>query len=201
MDKEPTAGIILAAGKSSRLGRPKQLLKIDGRPLLARTVESVLKSRLERVVLVLGHESEAIGAALGLPWPDPRLSATVNRRYGEGMSTSLQEGLRQVLGFPSIMVILADHPYLDYRLIDLLLTSFRNSGKDICAPFCNGRQGSPIIFGAGFYPAIMEIRGDVGGRDIIGKNPESLLRVEIETEVGFFDIDTEEDLARLNSKP
>jgi molybdenum cofactor cytidylyltransferase len=201
MGKKPTAGIILAAGKSSRLGRPKQLLDIGGRPLVAGTVETALRSTLERVVLVLGHEAEAILAALGRPGADSRLSLTFNPRYGEGMSTSLQEGLIQVSSFPSIMVILADHPYLDYRLIDFLLTSFRNSDKDICVPCCKGRQGSPTLFGARFYPDIMNIRGDVGGREIIRANPASLLRVEIETEDCFFDIDTEEDLARLGFKP
>lgn len=198
MEKSPTAGIILAAGRSSRLGRPKQLLDVGGgRTLLAKTVQTALSSRLEHVVLVLGHEWEAMLASLGPLVCDSRLSVTVNSRYGEGMSASLRQGLPRVNSFSSIMVILADHPYLDHRLVDLLLESFRNSPKDICLPCCNGRQGSPVIFGARFYPHIMKTRGDVGGRDIIRENPESLLRVEIDSEDAFFDIDTEEDLAHL----
>ncbi|MDR3569579.1 MAG: nucleotidyltransferase family protein [Syntrophobacteraceae bacterium] len=201
MEKMPTAGIILAAGSSSRLGRPKQLLDIGGRPLVVRTVQTALSSLLERVVLVLGHEAEAILASLGPLGSEPRLVVRVNSRYGEGMSTTLREGLEQVADFPSVMVILADHPFLDYRLMDLLLTRFRSSDKDICVPCCKGRQGSPTIFGARFYPDIMKIRGDAGGREIIRKNPESLLRVEIETEDSFFDIDTEEDLVHLGLTP
>ncbi len=202
MEKAPTAGIILAAGKSSRLGRPKQLLDAGGgRTLLAKTVKTALASRLERVVLVLGAEAETILASLGQLAFDPHLSFTINPRFEEGMSSSLRAGLRQSSNFPSIMVILADHPYLDHRLIDLLLTSFRNSDKDICLPCCNGRQGSPTIFGARFYPDILKVRGDMGGRQILRENPESLLRVEIESEDSFFDIDTEEDLARWIEKP
>ena len=198
MEKRPTAGIILAAGTSSRFGKPKQLLEIDGRTLLARTVATTLASQLERVVLVVGHESDRIIAALGEGLNDPRIAVTVNDRYREGMSGSLQHGLLQIRAtFPSIMVILADHPFLDDAAIDLLLVKFRNSDKDICVPCFRGRQGVPVIFSSRFYGDIMNIHGDMGARNIIRENPQCILRVEIESDDSFFDIDIEEDLQRF----
>lgn len=198
MNKKPTAGIILAAGTSSRLGRPKQLLEIDGRTLLAKTVATTLASQLDRVVLVLGHESERIIAAMGEMLNDQRISVTLNERYREGMSSSLQQGLLQVSGsFPSIMVILGDQPFLDHGTIDLLLAKFRDSDKDICVPCLKGRQGVPVILSSRFYKDIMSIRGDMGARNIVRENPECVLRVEIENPDCFLDIDSEEDLQRF----
>jgi molybdenum cofactor cytidylyltransferase len=198
MKKKPTAGIILAAGTSSRLGRPKQLLEIDGRMLLAKTVATTLASQLDHVVLVLGHESERIIAALGERLNDARISVTLNERYRDGMSSSLQHGLLQVSGsFPSIMVILGDQPFLDHGTIDLLLAKFRDSDKDICVPCLKDRQGAPVILSSRFYKDIFSIRGDIGARNIIRDNPESVLRVEIENVDCFLDIDSEEDLQRF----
>ena len=197
MGKKPTAGIILAAGTSSRLGRPKQLLEIDGRMLLAKTVATALASQLDKVVLVLGHESDRIIAALGERLNDPRISVTLNDRYRDGMSSSLQHGLLQVsASFPSIMVILGDQPFLDQHTIDLLLAKFRDSDKDICVPCLKGRQGLPVIFSSRFYKDIMNIRGDIGARNIVRENPECVLEVEIENVDCFLDIDSEEDLQR-----
>ncbi|SPF34176.1 putative MobA-related glycosyltransferase [Syntrophobacter sp. SbD1] len=197
MEKKPTAGIILAAGTSSRLGRPKQLLEINGRMLLAKTVDTTLASQLDHVILVLGHESGRIIAALGERLKDPRISVTINERYRDGMSGSLQQGLLQAGGsFPSIMVILGDQPFLDHGTIDLLLAKFRDSDKDICVPCLKGRHGLPVILSSRFYKDIMSIRGDVGARNIVRENPECVLRVEIENVDCFFDIDSEEDLQR-----
>lgn len=202
MENRPTAGIILAAGSSSRFGSPKQLLEIDGQMLLAKTIATSLASQLEKVVLVLGHESGRILTALGERLNDLRLSVIVNHRYRDGMSSSLRHGLVEVAaGFPSIMVILADQPFLDHRTIDLLLAKFRNSDKDICLPCFKGRQGVPVIFSSRFYSDIMSIRGDMGGRKIIRENPQSVLSVEIESDDCFIDLDTQEDLQRYFKNP
>jgi molybdenum cofactor cytidylyltransferase len=199
METSPTAGIILAAGTSSRLGRPKQLVEVDGRILLSRTVAAALASKLERVVLVLGHEADRILACLKEILDNPRIGVTVNYRYREGMSGSLRHGLLQVCSaFPAIMVILGDHPLLDSGTIDLLLDKFNDSEKDICVSTHSGRQGHPVIFSSRFYKDIMNIKGDVGARDIVRENPDCVLRVEVENEDCFLDIDTEEDLASLH---
>jgi molybdenum cofactor cytidylyltransferase len=200
MNKMPTAGIILAAGSSSRLGRTKQLLEIDGQILLAKTISTALASKLDRVVLVLGHESDRILAALGDRLKDHRIMVTVNERYREGMSSSLQHALLMVRSaYPSIMVILADHPFLDAGTIDLLLDRFRDSDKDICVPCFRGRQGVPVSLSSRFYKDVMNIRGDIGARNIVRENPECTIEVEIENGSCFVDIDNEEDYEAVAS--
>ena len=195
--KSPTAGIILAAGASRRLGRPKQLLQIGAQTLLEKVIATALASRLEQVVLVLGHQSERIITELGDKLRSPRLHVIVNEGYAKGMSGSLQRGLLQVRdAFPAIMVILADHPFLDTASIDSLLRQFRSSPKDIGVASIQGRRGLPVCFSSRFYDAIMAIRGDMGARNIIRDHPESVLAVEIENQQCFFDIDDEADLCR-----
>ncbi len=198
--KHPTAGIILAAGASRRLGRPKQLLQIGTRTLLERVIDSALASRLDQVVLVLGHQFERILSALGDRPQNPRLQVVVNEDYALGMSGSLQRGLQQVRdAFPAVMVILGDHPFLDTASIDSLLSQFRRSPKEIGVASIQGRQGLPVCFSSRFYDAIMQIRGDMGARNIIRSHPESVLAVEIDNRECFFDIDDTADLRRCQA--
>ena len=96
------------------------------------------------MVLVLGHEADRILTYLKEILDDPRIGATINYRYREGMSSSLQHGLLQVCSaFPSIMVILGDHPLLDSDTIDFLLDKFKDSEKDICVSEPSGSAGPP----------------------------------------------------------
>jgi molybdenum cofactor cytidylyltransferase len=98
------------------------------------------------------------------------------------------------------MVIPSDHPFLDSTLIDLLLARFLDSERDICVPCYKGRRGVPVSFASRFYDEIMAIRGDIGAREIVLKNPESVLEVELQDDDSFIDIDTEEDLDRLKDR-
>ncbi len=199
-EKTPTAGIVLAAGMSSRMAseEPKQLLHVGGRPLLAWTLEAALQSELEQVVLVLGHEAEKIAAALDPFRSHPRLRIIINKQYREGMASSLHAGLYEVKDeFPSVMFLLGDQPLLGAAVINTLLRRFRESDKDICVPLCDGRQGNPVIFSSRFYDLIFGIRGDKGAREIIRAHPESVLAVEIADARCFRDIDSVEDARRL----
>ncbi len=198
MDKRPTAGIILAAGMSTRFGRLKQLLEIGDSTILAMVIDAAVKSGLERIVAVLGHEADAVSASLGDRLMNSRISTAVNPRYHEGMSTSLKCGLMEVRDeFPSIMVMMGDQPLLSHDVINLVLGSFRSSDKDICVPVCKGKRGLPACFTKRFYDGIMGITGDTGAREIIGKNPEDVLTVEVEDPTFFMDIDDERDFEAL----
>lgn len=205
LDK-PTAGILLAAGSSTRMGRPKQLVRIGGDLLLSRVLKVAIASDLERVVLVLGHRARTIQAALGDEQAHPKVRIVINDRHREGMSTSLQAGLAAVRECcPAIMVLLADQPFVDTAVVNRLLRSFHHSGKGICVPVHGGRRGLPVCFRHPFYDAIMQISGDRGARDIIRDHPEQVLQVNIDNPDCFYDIDTKDDLdaghRRLTCRP
>jgi len=199
-DKAPTAGIILAAGCSKRLGRPKQLVQMKGRTLIERIVDAALNSELTRIVLVLGHRHEAItrllnqklGQKLGQKTDPVRFNIVINRHHPEGLSSSLSLGLAQVKNtHASVMFLLGDQPLLDAPAINALLTAFQSSKKDICVPVQDKKRGNPTIFSRHFYASIMEIQGDSGARRLIGLNPSCVHHYHTKNPAYFFDIDTE----------
>ncbi|MBI4634411.1 MAG: putative selenium-dependent hydroxylase accessory protein YqeC [Deltaproteobacteria bacterium] len=201
ISKAPTAGIILAAGMSTRMGKtgtPKQLLEAGGKPLLAWVVEAAIASELARVILVLGHEAGKILAALGPLAGHRRIKTIINDRYADGMASSLQAGLLEVRDeFPSVMFLLGDQPLVGTETINLLLDRFRESDKDICVPMCGGKRGNPVIFSCRHYHEILEIRGDRGAREIIDRYPDAILPAEISDPRCFLDIDNTEDAQKL----
>lgn len=201
MGRGPTAGILVAAGRSSRMGRPKQLLPIGGTAMILRVLEQVLASPLAKVVLVLGHEAEKVKEALGDTIRDPRLELVVNSDYTEGMASSIRRGLERIRGnFPSFMLLFGDQPLLDASTMELLLEAFWASEKEICVPLARGKRGHPVIFGSRFYPHLMALRGDVGGRGILEAHPEEVLAVEVPYPDVLVDVDSPEDLERVDEK-
>jgi molybdenum cofactor cytidylyltransferase len=192
--RAPTAGIILAGGSSTRFGRPKQLLKLRGKYLLEYVLNTALESKLNHVVLVLGHEHQKILQTLGNCTTHERLQLVINHHYLEGQSRSLKTGLLKIRNtFPAVMFLLGDQPMLDSITIDHLLDKFGHSDKDICVPVCNGKRRNPAIFNRVFFDQLMEIEGDIGARDIIRANPDSVLYVEMNNPLCFVDIDSQKD--------
>jgi molybdenum cofactor cytidylyltransferase len=199
--KTPMAGIILAAGMSARFGSTKQIAKICGKHLLQRVLDAALASSLDHVIVVLGYQAEEIIDTVKGLQSGPRLEILVNPAYQEGMSQSLRLGIRRTQEFfHSAMILLGDQPLIDADIIDLLIHRFRSSGKDICLPVCRGRREHPVIFGQRFFDAIMSIEGDIGARDILRKNPESILAVDILDAEVFMDVDRPEHIEILKSK-
>ena len=197
--KTQTAGIILAAGASVRFGQPKQLIELRGKYLVEWVLDAALKSRLDLVVLVLGHEYQSILQALGTKVRRPRLEVVINHKYHEGQSSSLKAGLESVRKtFSSIMYLLADQPMINSKTINLLLDQFHDSEREICVPVFEGQRGNPTIFKRSIYEEIMMIDGDIGARDLIAKNADRVLYVKIKDPLCFFDIDSPEDLKILH---
>jgi molybdenum cofactor cytidylyltransferase len=198
--KQPTAGIILAAGESTRFGQPKQLAKLKDKYLLEWILDAALESQLKLTILVLGFRHQTILQAVEGKIQHPRLEVVVNKRYQEGQSLSLLAGLCQCRHkFPSTMFLLGDQPMVDRETINALLDNFWSSPKDICVPVYRGRRGNPVIFSNRFYHQIMALKGDVGARKIIQSNPDHVLQVQIDNPQMHFDIDTPEDLALLET--
>ena len=190
------AGLVLAAGASTRMGKPKQLLPVLDETLLGRVLNGSLKSDLDKVVLVLGHEAGEIQAAIEESLEHPKLLVIVNRRYEEGISSSVRAGLSVIEGTHGhVMVLLADMPHIDANLINLLLRQYLTSGLPIGAVKIKNRRSHPVIFSRKMYPELHRLKGDRGARDLFQRYRDKVILVEPEGVYDDRDIDTPEDYA------
>ncbi len=196
-----TAGIVLAAGESSRMGGDKQLLPVHGGTLLERVLKTCLASGLDEVVLVLGHRAGRIQESLGPLRADSRLRIVVNPQYREGMSTSLIEGLRAVEArCDRVMVILGDMPHITTEMVDRLRRRVPASGCSLGAVASQGRRFHPVVIGREHYAALHELKGDRGARDLFRDYSDAICLVEAEGGYEPLDIDSPEDYERFCRK-
>lgn len=193
-----TAGVLLAAGASKRMGRPKQLLPVQGEPMLSVVLREVLSSDLERVVLVLGHRAAEIQSAMGRSLQHPKLSVIENPEYFTGISSSIRAGLRVVRdGFDHVMFLLADMPFLDAGLINKLLYGCLRSKCPLGAIAISGRRSHPVMFGRELYEELDDLRGDAGARDLFRKHEDRVCLVPCREGFDGRDIDTPEEYAEI----
>ncbi len=194
------AALVLAAGQSRRMGpRNKLLAKVDGRPMVARVVDSVLASKAAPVTVVTGHEADKVAGVLaGLD-----VAYVDNPDYAAGLSTSLHRGLGAVpSGTDGVVVCLGDMPRIEAAVIDRLIAAFDPlEGRAICVPTVQGKRGNPVLFATRFTAEIQEIAGDVGARYLLGEYPELVCEVAMDglgAGTGILlDVDTPEALSAL----
>ncbi|MEW6667605.1 MAG: nucleotidyltransferase family protein [Thermodesulfobacteriota bacterium] len=188
------AGLLLAAGSSSRMGRPKQLLSLGRASLLDHVLRQALSSDLDRVVLILGHKAEEIREGLKTPLDQPKLTVLRNPEYEKGISSSLLCGLREVEDeYEHVMVILGDMPLITSDLINLLLRRYLASGLPLGAVQTKRGRSHPVVLGRRFYPDLHRLRGDLGARELFARFPDELCLVESGEAYPDTDIDTPED--------
>lgn len=179
--------IILAAGESRRMGKPKQLLPLGKTTILEQTIDNYLNSEVHDVVVVLGYRAEEI---LSLITKRP-VRVAVNSAYREGMSTSIVAGLGLISdNAQGIMLALADQPFIDSQTINRLVESFGAGDKSIIVPAYQGRRGHPVIFSIKYKEELLSLKGDIGGREIIYRHPGDVLEVAVNCEGICVDIDT-----------
>lgn len=193
-----TAGIILAAGASTRFGRPKQLVRLNNRCLIEWVLDAALKSKLNRIILVLGYAHQQVLQAIDPKLRHSKLQIEINPHHEKGQSHSLKVGLSRIKNdFAAVMFLLGDQPMLNPATINILLEKFWSTDKDICVPTYRGRRKTPTLFSDRFYRHLLGIKGDMGARQLIDANPEQVLTVEMDDPLCFIDVDTQKDFKQL----
>lgn len=180
------SAILLAAGASKRMGKPKQLMPLGNSTILEQTIDNLLGSRVSEVIVVLGHRAEEMTKVIA----NKPVKIIINPAYQQGMSTSIITGLNLVDSrAQAVMLTLADQPFIDSKTIDRLIEEFSNHNKGIAIPAYKGMRGHPIIFSIKYKGALSELKGDIGGRQIIREHPDDILAVTVDSPSINIDID------------
>ena len=188
------AAIVLAAGGSERMGQPKQLLPIGGRPMVRHVTEAVAAAGLAQVVVVTGAHAEAVGAALA----DLPVEIVVNESWAEGMSSSMRAGLRVLRPeIQAVLLVLGDQPALTTDLLQLLVARYRATGAPIVAPLYRGQRGNPVLFDRTLFSELLAVEGDRGGRLLIVRHEEQVEWVKVDDPAVIMDVDSPEDYERI----
>ena len=191
-------GIVIAAGRSARLGRPKQLLPLGGKPLLAHAVGAALASVLDEVILVVGHEAAAIEQVLAPGIGETRTRVVVNPRYADGQASSIVTGIAAAPPeTEAALVLLGDQPGVKTATIDRILVAYREHRPPIVAPVYGGTIGNPILFRHDLFAELGRLTGDEGARGLVRRRAGEVVRVETGLPSPPQDVDTEADYAAL----
>jgi molybdenum cofactor cytidylyltransferase len=190
--------VILAAGPSSRMGTPKQLLEIGGQTLLAQTVESALASGAWPVVVVLGANAEKIRPILAkLP-----VIVTENAAWAEGMAASIRAGITTLRQFSraldAAVLALCDQPAFSADTIAQLVAAQRSTGRSIVAAHYAGRHGAPALFLRDHFSTLVALTGEEGARALLNDDPARVASVDLPALA--VDLDTPEDVDALRQR-
>ena len=193
--KARTSGIVLAAGQASRIGRTKQLLTFRHTTLLGQVIENTRNSRLDEIIVVLGHDAPRILNIIDLEG----ITVVVNEDYPKGQSTSLKAGLNYISAWSdAAMFLLGDQPLVDNQVIDTLITGFGESHKPIVIPMFDGRRGNPVIIGRELFGELgATVQGDTGARVLFNRHTDEIHFVELDRRCIHVDVDTMEDYQSL----
>lgn len=191
---QKVAGIVLAAGASTRMGTAKQLLPVAGMTLVERALTAALGSRLDRLVLVLGHQAREIETALGPIVREPKLTIVHNRDYKRGISSSLVAGVGDIArSHDHAMILLADMPFIDRHVIDLLIEGYLKAELPIGAVKVGEHAAHPVVFRRDLYAELKSLAGDVGARALLKKYRDRVCLVTPGANYDGRDIDDRED--------
>lgn len=190
--------VVLAAGGSTRLGSPKQLLEYGGRSLLRRAVEAALEAGCRPVVVVLGSGADLLKDQLaGLD-----VQGVVNPAWGNGMGTSVRLGVETLDALApeadAVLLTLCDQPLVGPEALAQLLDAYRRSGSlgSIAAAEYNGIIGVPVILGRAHFGELLALPDDAGAKPVLRRHRESV--IEVPMPEAATDIDTQEQYARLS---
>ena len=185
------AAVVLSAGESSRMGRPKALLPIEGETFIGRIVASLKQTQVGKIIVVLGHNSDLLAAAIR----PLAVDILINTNYKLGQLSSLQVAVRKLLpdaDCDGMLVHLVDHPYIDASLVDRMIQQFYESKKDIVVPRCRGKRGHPVLFSRALFGELLDAPMDQGAKAVVNAHGNGTLEIDTDEKGITVDIDTPE---------
>ena len=191
------AGVILAAGRSSRIGQVKQVLPFRKTTVLGRVIENAGGALLDEVILVLGHGADHIQRAVRREG----VRVVLNEEHAQGQSTSLRAGLSDVSeDTDAVMFILGDQPLVGPEVMNALIAGYCRTRAPIVLPTCRGRRGNPAVIDRALFPRVESLTGDVGARVLFQKYADEIVEIDVDDDSIHFDLDTWEDYEELKGR-
>ena len=183
------AGLILAAGGSSRMGdENKLMMPFQGKPMLNHVVNASLNSNLTQTFIVVGHQSSEIKNLV----QSDDIQCVENEQWETGMASSIVAGISQLKQFDGFLILLGDMPLVTPELINEIIV--HSSADKIVIPIKDGLHGNPVFFGSKFRDELLTLYGDSGAKKVIQDNLSSMIKIKIQSNTIFKDYDTKESL-------
>jgi len=186
--------VLLAAGESSRMGRPKQLLKHGDLTLLQHSIHVAHEADVSTIVVVLGAHADSMNNDFST-----KSVFVTNSNWKEGMASSIQLGIKSLLDREAetegAILMVCDQPYVNSLLLNTLIETYKTTGKQIVASGYDNTFGPPVFFHKLFFPELLQLKGDVGAKSVIKKHEEQVEIVLFPE--GSIDIDTDVDYQKL----
>jgi CTP:molybdopterin cytidylyltransferase MocA len=187
-------GLVLAAGGSTRMGRPKQLAELDGRPLLAHALAAVDHGAVDRVVVALGGAAQEVLDRVDLGRAEP----VVVEGWAAGMGHALAGALARAGGdWRAVVVVLGDQPLVSGAAVARVVEAWRAGAGPVVTAAYGGRPGHPKLFDRRLEPELLRLAGDAGARALVAAHPEWVHQVEVGDLGSDADVDVEADLERV----
>ena len=185
------AAVVLSAGESSRMGRPKALFPIDGQTFIERIVAALKQTCVGNIIVVLGHKADEMRPRIEhLP-----VEILINSDYKLGQLSSLQVAVRhleKIADCDGMLVHLVDHPYIDPALVVTMIDRFYQSGKLLVVPRHSGKRGHPVIFSRTLFGELLAAPMDQGAKTVVNAHRDDTLEIDSKDEGITVDIDTPE---------
>ena len=188
--------ILLAAGESKRMGKPKLLLNLGNSNVINITINNYLKSEIFEIIVVLGNEAKKIEDSISAQ--DKRIKFVVNKNYREGMSTSIKSGvLAASKQSEAFLIALGDQPLISHKIIFRLIDRYLSSNAGIVTVMHQSIRGHPVIISKKYLQEILALTGDIGARDLLKQHLDDTASIKIESDEEFLDIDKIQDYDKL----